>query len=52
MSAERDVVRPEGGERASRRFGGELAELAGRQYGVLTRAQLRNLGATDDVIDG
>lgn len=52
MPAERHVHRPAGGERASRRLGPEIAELSGQQYGVLTRAQLRGLGATDDVIDG
>jgi Transcriptional regulator, AbiEi antitoxin len=41
------------GEAGSARFGVEEAimELASRQHGVLTRAQLRAAGVAEDVID-
>jgi hypothetical protein len=40
-----------GGERASPPADRAIAALAARQHGVVTRAQLRALGLTDDAID-
>ncbi len=52
MPAETHLHRRLDGKRATRRRGRAVAELAGRQYGVVEREQLRRLGASADVIDG
>ena len=52
MPAEPHLHRRLDGKRATRRRGRAVAELAGRQYGVVEREQLRRLGASADVIDG
>jgi very-short-patch-repair endonuclease len=44
-------VRHSGGKGASGPLDGAIAALAGRQHGVVTRAQLRALGLSDDAVD-
>ena len=46
------VHRPGDGERESRQRGRSIAELAARQHGVVARWQLREIGDSDDLIDG
>jgi very-short-patch-repair endonuclease len=52
MRAEFHLHRPGDGKRESRRLGRAIAALAAYQYGVVSRQQLRALGARDDQIDG
>ena len=51
MRAEPRLHRPTDGKLAARRLGQAVAALAGGQYGVVARWQLRSLGASDDQID-
>jgi hypothetical protein len=51
MPSEPHVNRARRGERETRRIGREVWALASAQYGVLTRWQLRRIGASDDQID-
>jgi predicted transcriptional regulator of viral defense system len=45
------VIRDTGGEVASPPLDVAMAALASRQHGVVTRAQLRTLGLSDDAVD-
>jgi predicted transcriptional regulator of viral defense system len=46
-----DIDRRIGGKRQSREIDGAIADLAGRQHGVVARRQVRALGIGEDAID-
>jgi Transcriptional regulator, AbiEi antitoxin/Protein of unknown function (DUF559) len=52
LRAESYVDRPRDGKRATRRLGRAILALANRQHGVVSRVQLRALGASAEMIDG
>ena len=51
VPAELDVHRNSHGKRRARQRGREIARIAARQYGVIARRQLVELGLSDDSID-
>jgi len=51
MQDETYVSGPIGGKCSSRRVDQVIAELAGRQHGVVGRSQLRRVGLTDSAIE-
>jgi len=51
MPGERNVDRAIRGERTVRHPERRVAALAARQYGVIARSQLHELGFSDDAID-